>query len=660
MRASIAVAMRHCLAEVSWEAGELMGGGRQGRAERRERAAVASQEWTDLQARCLWPEQELYELVRPVVLFNQPRARRARETGVSAKTISRAVARFVQQGLPGLSASAPPRKDDGRRLPSAIRERILRLKAEHPPLTAHELATICAVAFDRGLDYRTVTRVLACQPLPGGVPRRYPHYVEIADPEERRLAVIRLHAEGWTPSRIAEYLDTSRQTVHATLRRWVEEGVHGLADKSHARKPSARKATLPAIAAIRTLQENLALGRQRVHAALKRLGIDLSPRTCGRIMAKNRALYGLAPARPVAKPRKPMPFAASRPHQYWSVDIRYIEHHRVPEYADQPIYIITILDNYSRAIVASAPSPSQDLTAFLLVLFTAIHVHGAPEALVSDGGSVFRANDAMEIYERLGIHKEQIERRRPYQNYVESHFNIMRRMADYYFEQATSWDEFCAIHARFVTEYNWQEHLAHRERGDGRHAPHEVLGWFKGRQIELPTLDTIFHAAHDRRHVDRYGYIRYRYWRLYGEEGLVGERVSVWLVADTLTIARTPTGGTGWGGLVEDEPVAQYTVLYGQDAPSAERYRRPRPYQTFVDVVEARPVSAGAPLSSQALQQRAPALQAPLWDLSRIEWRRVVRLEPRVRQRVQQVRLGRSPGTSGTVRTTMEQQWLFA
>lgn len=182
-------------------------------------------------------------------------------------------------------------------------------------------------------------------------------------------------------------------------------------------------------------------------------------------------------------------------------------------------------------------------------------------------------------------------------------------MADYYFERATSWEEFCAIHARFVTEYNWQEHLAHRERGDGRQSPREVLGWFKGRFVELPTLEEIFHAAHDQRSVDRHGYVRYRYWRLYGEEGLAGERASVWLVADTLTIARTSTarpptdirdthagdadgasnaGDSGGVGAEEWESLGEYTVTYGQDAPSAESYRRPRSYQTFVEVAEVR------------------------------------------------------------------------
>jgi hypothetical protein len=39
----------------------------------------------------------------------------------------------------------------------------------------------------------------------------------------------------------------------------------------------------------------------------------------------------------------------------------------------------------------------------------------------------------------------------------------MRRMADFYFEQATSWDELCAVHARFLANDHWQEHAAYRD-----------------------------------------------------------------------------------------------------------------------------------------------------------------------------------------------------
>jgi len=50
-------------------------------------------------------------------------------------------------------------------------------------------------------------------------------FLLIGSPEERRHAVIRLHAQGWSISTIARYLEVSR---------WVKEGVLGLADKSHA------------------------------------------------------------------------------------------------------------------------------------------------------------------------------------------------------------------------------------------------------------------------------------------------------------------------------------------------------------------------------------------------------------------------------------------
>ncbi len=52
--------------------------------------------------------------------------------------------------------------------------------------------------------------------------------------------------------------------------------------------------------------------------------------------------------------------------EYWTVDIRYIEDHLL---GPDPIYSISIMDNFSRAILSSALSPKQDLTAYLIVLY---------------------------------------------------------------------------------------------------------------------------------------------------------------------------------------------------------------------------------------------------------------------------------------------------
>lgn len=39
----------------------------------------------------------------------------------------------------------------------------------------------------------------------------------------------------------------------------------------------------------------------------------------------NRKLYGLSGPAAAPKAPKPMPFAAQRRHQYWSVDIRHLD-----------------------------------------------------------------------------------------------------------------------------------------------------------------------------------------------------------------------------------------------------------------------------------------------------------------------------------------------
>ncbi len=164
--------------------------------------------------------------------------------------------------------------------------------------------------FGRRPSHRTIRRVLATDVLPV-IARRFPPYHAIPDAAERRLAIVRLHSEGWNKQSIAGYLETSRETVHTTLRRWIAEGLAGLDDKPRGPHPGSRQVDLSTMRTVRELQETPELGEFRIHAALKQLGIELAPCTCGRILAVNRRLYGLrGPARAAREP-KPMPFRAS-------------------------------------------------------------------------------------------------------------------------------------------------------------------------------------------------------------------------------------------------------------------------------------------------------------------------------------------------------------
>ena len=363
----------------------------------------------------------------------------------------------------------------------------------------------------------------------------------------------------------------------------------GLADKPRTLHRRALKADLRAIAAVRQLQANPELGEFRMPAALQQLGIALSPRTCGRILAVNRALYGLdAPARPgPGRPAKAMPFRARQRHQYWTVDVRYVDHHL----GGGNVYAISILDNYSRAILASGLFRTQDTATYLLVLRAAIARYGSPDALVSDGGTIFRARYAQAVYDALGIRKERIEPGKPWQSYIETTFNIQRRMADWHFARARTWEELVAVHDRWMADYNAQVHWAHRDRADGRRRPLTVLGWVIGTVHDPDRLEAVFGRVRFERRLDRVGYARFRRWRLYGERGLARQPAALWLSSDYLTIE------------FADEPLAQYVVHLGT---------RPRELQRV------------AVLRLFETRHRSP--QPFLWELGPEEWLAVIRL----------------------------------
>ena len=271
-----------------------------------------------------------------------------------------------------------------------------------------------------------------------------------------------------------------------------------------------------------------------INTAPLREGIEVSPATCGRIMAANRQLYGLEKPKREGRTKLEMPFRASRRHEYWSADIRYIEEHLLPD--PKPVYVITIFENFSRSILSSAISATQTQWDYLSVLTDAIRRYGAPEAIVTDGGGQFHSTVALQLYDMLGIRKERIDAGEPWENYAETLFSIQRRLADHAFSNARTWSEIQQAHQTWWKHYNSEHHYAHRERQDGRHSPSDVLRGVLGRTYPDEVLSRALYATQFTRQLDRHGYVRFRNWRFFGEDGLAGEEVSVWVYEGTLKV----------------------------------------------------------------------------------------------------------------------------
>lgn len=188
------------------------------------------------------------------------------------------------------------------------------------------------------------------------------------------------------------------------------------------------------------------------------------------------------------------------------------------------------------SILASKLSPTQNQWDYLEVLFAALSTAGAPKAIVSDGGGIFYCKQAMDVYAALLIKKERIDKRQAWENYIEAHFNIVRRMADAKFARATSWEEMIAIHRKWMQDYNVQRHWAHEKREEGCHSPAEVIGWHKGTMYSVEVLDRILFATRYTRYLDQHGFLRFQNWKLYGERGLAKAPVTVWVYEGSLKV----------------------------------------------------------------------------------------------------------------------------
>jgi putative transposase len=568
---------------------------------RRYESREPTHDWQQIRPLLKDTAQITYEIIRPVLLWGQTPKERGEETDVSPRTIYYKANLFDQAGMASLLPPEPPPsvpKQDKRELPPPMRQELVDLHAEYPEFHPHELATICFVKFGRKPSPQTVKWILASGPQPSRS-RRFKRFAEMDDPVERRRTILKLHAEGWNAKSIAGYLETSRQTVHATLKRWAQEQFAGLQDKSHART-GVRKVDLKAVQEVKKLSENPLIGAYRVSAALEQMGIKLSRATCGRLLSLNRDLYHLQMPR-TQRSKADMPFRAERRHQFWSVDIRYLDMHRLP--GVEMVYCISILENFSRAILASAISLRQDTEAVFAVFYAAVRKYGVPEVLVSDNGKVFISHETRRVCEQLGIEKKEIKKGRSYQNYIEAAFGVQRRMADWSFEKAQTWEDLLAAHEKWLLDYNHQKHMAHEKRNDNCHSPAAVLNWQRGMQ---PTPELIYHAFSaigETRVLNKAGYAKFRDFLLYGELGLAGQETLVNIFQDTLTLE--------YG----EYPLSKYSVEWQPDDKHLLRVGNPRLY---------------------AHPYQLP--QLPLWEPGAVEWYVIIRCEPKPQRKRRVVR----------------------
>jgi transposase len=499
-------------------------------------------DYAQLQLRFVDSIQRRYEVIRPLVLIgDRTAAQRAEETHLHPETVRDWTRRFRHQGMLGLfpeqTEIVTPRR--GKAVPEAVVEELARLKALYDGFGYRELARILWHKTHERIDDKTVKQLWqqSLPPVQGELP--LPTYHRHPTRYQGRLEVIKLYYQGWTKRSISRFLHVSRPTVDRWIGRFEAEHCAGLL--GHKPGPqSPRKVWFPIMVAVYHLQKaHPDAGEFRIWSLLARA--DLSVRTVGRVMALNRQVYDDIPHQrqhAAKKPPQPHPYKATRPHQYWFID------GRMMDFTLEGVrwWSLILLEGYSRTILAGAVAPSEASWVALMVLYTACLRYGVPECLISDSGGAFTSNEFEAVCTRLQIDHTPIESTKgeSYLNWMETHFNVQRRLFDYQFSLTTTPGEFERVHQTFIETYNTTAHQGLLKDQFVPPIPLQVLGEAKGRIFTQEELARKFSRALFPRTTNRHGCVTLHSYHFYVEAGLPQTQVFLWVYGEQLRAVLDP------------------------------------------------------------------------------------------------------------------------
>jgi len=478
-----------------------------------------------------------YEVIRPLVLFaDRTATQRAQETAPHPETVRMLHRRFRQHGMLGLLPGDVEVVQRGRAptVPDDVRAEIDRLKALYSGFHYRELARIvfCKCAYP--IDDKTVKLLWHQSPVPTQQQLELWTYHTYPDRYQARLQVIKLYYQGWDKLSISRFLQVSRPTVDTWIARFEAEHFAGLMDKKRGPKAPPRKVWFPRMVQVYHLQKaHPDAGEFRIWSLLAQPHISV--RTVGRIMALNKLVYDDIPHVTTPGPQpapQPHPYKAQHRHEYWFIDGRQMD------FALDGVkwWSILILEGYSRTILAGAMAPTETTWAALMVLYTACVRYGAPTYLVSDSGGAYTSDVFEAVCTRLEIdHKTIVSTQgQSYLNWIETHFDIQRRLYDYQFSLARTPSDFEQRHQAFIQLYNTTAHQGLLADQRLPPIPVEILGTAQGRCYPQEVLAEKFAHALFPRTTNRYGCVTLHSYHFYVESGVPQTQVLLWVYGEQL------------------------------------------------------------------------------------------------------------------------------
>ena len=187
---------------------------------------------------------------------------------------------------------------------------------------------------------------------------------------------------GETVADVCRRYGISRDTYYRYRRRYLEEGIEGLEDRS--RKPRSSPNRIPAEVEIRIVEMRSGhprWGARRIRAELTREGLEApAVSTVHQVLRRN----GLVATQPPRRPRADKRFEREICNDLWQIDAT-----QIPLGDSSKAWAVNILDDHSRFLLATLTGPAATTDLAWDTFETAASRYGLPQQVLSDNGLAF-------------------------------------------------------------------------------------------------------------------------------------------------------------------------------------------------------------------------------------------------------------------------------
>jgi transposase InsO family protein len=225
--------------------------------------------------------------------------------------------------------------------------------------------------------------------------------VELSVVEQRYQAVLAVIRDGVSIVQVAHRFGVSRQAVHRWLRWYEDQGLGGLADRSH-RPPRCSHQMAPAVEVwvLEARRRNPDWGPRRLVHEASRAGVEPVPSRSGIYRALRRA--GLID--PQARRRRDRRF--KRWERGGSMELWQLDVVGGVLLADgKECKVLTGIDDHSRFVVCAGVMVRATSRAVCTHFAQAMRRHGVPQEVLTDNGKVFTgrfgAKDTEVLFDRI-------------------------------------------------------------------------------------------------------------------------------------------------------------------------------------------------------------------------------------------------------------------